>query len=229
MLSDLDAALKNYLQNETIPGQSVQVALDPPTKDWAARRTGAVLNLFLADIREDVDRRDVNLREITNDQGVVVARQQANRFYLVTYLLTAWTSTPEDDHRLLGLALVAMLRQDYLPFEYVTGDLSVLVGAGFPLTTRVGLRAMNERTYSEMMTAVGAEYRPPLSIIISMPVQTGTPEAAGPPQTVPPVVSIGDTRSGASTTAQGPDPEDPGAGYRTRTRPTSDVSAPVKP
>ena len=145
MLSDLDAALKNYLQNETIPGQSVQVALDPPTKDWAARRTGAVLNLFLADIREDVDRRDVNLREITNDQGVVVARQQANRFYLVTYLLTAWTSTPEDDHRLLGLALVAMLRQDYLPFEYVTGDLSGLVGAGFPLTTRVGLRAMNER------------------------------------------------------------------------------------
>ena len=61
MLSDLDAALKNYLQNETILGQSVQVSLDPPTKDWSARRTGAVLNLFLADIREDVDRRDNGL------------------------------------------------------------------------------------------------------------------------------------------------------------------------
>ena len=229
MLSDLDAALKNYLQNETILGQSVQVSLDPPTKDWSARRTGAVLNLFLADIREDVDRRDVNLREITNDEGVVVARQPANRFYLITYLLTAWTATPEDDHRLLGLALVAMLRQDYLPFEYVSGDLSVLVEAGFPLTTRVGLRAMSERTYSELMTAVGAEYRPPLSITVSMPVQTGSPEAAGPPQTKPPVVSVSDTRSDAAEKVQGPDPEDPDAGYRTRTRPANGGNAPVKP
>ncbi|GDX32686.1 hypothetical protein LBMAG15_16210 [Actinomycetes bacterium] len=229
MLSDLDAALKGYLQQQTIPGQSVQVALDPPTKDWAARRTGAVLNLFLADIREDIDRRDVNLREITNDQGVIVARQPANRFYLVNYLLTAWTATPEDDHRLLGLALVALLRQDYLPFDYVSGELAVLVEAGFPLTTRVGLRAANERTYAELMTAVGAEYRPPLSVTISMPVPTGTPEAAGPPQTKPPVVSIGDTRSDAAEQVQGPNPEDPDAGFRTRTRPANGGNAPVKP
>ena len=225
MLADLDAALSTYLSTQTLDGQTIRVELDPPTKDWAARRTGPVLNLFLADIREDLDRRTVTPRELINESGMVQARLAPIRFYSVTYLLTAWTTTPEDDHQLLGSSLIALLRQDVIPVEYCGGKLAEMVGEGYSITTRIGGKTFTERMVTELMTAIGGDYRPTLSIVASIPVPTGTPVEAGPPQTEPPVIKVGDMDSGASTVARGRNPEDPDAGLRTRTRSASTPSA----
>jgi hypothetical protein len=219
MLADLDSALSRYLTEETLPGQSIKVELDPPTKDWASRRTGPVLNLFLADVREDLDRRTVNPRELVNDNGQVTARVAPLRFYAVTYLLTAWTATPEDDHQLLGSALIALLKQDIVPPSYIGGQLASIVGTGFSITTRIGGKTFTERMVTELMTAIGGDYRPTLSIVASIPVPTGTPAAAGPPQTAPPAIKVGNTETGASSEVRGRNPADPNAGVRTRTRP----------
>lgn len=225
MLADLDTALSRYLSTQTLPGQSIKVELEPPTKDWAARRTGPVMNLFLADIREDLDRRTVTPRELIGESGIVQARLAPIRFYSVTYLLTAWTTTPEDDHQLLGSALIALLRQDVIPAEYCSGMLAQMVGDGYSITTRIGGKTFTERMVTELMTAIGGDYRPTLSIVASIPVPTGTPVEAGPPQTEPPVIKVGDMNSDATTVARGRSPEDPEAGLRTRTRPSSGTTA----
>lgn len=218
MLADLDIAISRYLTAETLPGQSIKVELDPPTKDWASRRTGPVLNLFLADVREDLDRRTVNPREIVNENGQVTARVAPLRFYAVTYLLTAWTATPEDDHQLLGSALIALLKQDIVPPSYIGGQLAAIVAKGFSITTRVGGKTFTERMVTELMTAIGGDYRPTLSIVASIPVPTGIPTEAGPPQTAPPAIKVGNTDSGAQSEVRGRNPADPDAGMRTRTR-----------
>jgi hypothetical protein len=216
VLADLDSGLVKYLSSHTIPGEPVVVALDPPTRDWASKRTGPALNLFLADIREDAGMRSTNPSEIVDEQGQVVSRQSAPRYFCITYLLTAWTSSPDDDHRLLGAALIALLRQDYVPFDYCLGSLGEFADAGIPIRIRVGSRALSEKAYSELMTAVGGDYRPSLSVTVTLPVPAGIPTPAGPPQTVPPEIRLGKSRGQVSDTVRGRDPKDPDAGIRTR-------------
>ena len=69
MIGDVDSALRRLLVAETYPGETITVALDPPTKDWAARRSGPVLNMFLNDVRENTQRRRANYQEVKNDEG----------------------------------------------------------------------------------------------------------------------------------------------------------------
>jgi hypothetical protein len=71
---------------------------------------------------------------------------------------------------------------------------------------------------TELMTAIGGDYRPTLSIVASIPVPTGTPTDAGPPQTAPPAIKVGNTNTGAQSEVRGRNPADPDAGMRTRTR-----------
>lgn len=233
MLKDLDAALSGYLTAETLPGQPLRIELEPPTKEWAARRSGAVLNLFMADIREDLERRTANPRAIRNDSGFVIARQNPPRYFAITYLLTAWTTTPEDDHHLLGQALLALLKYDYIPLDYVKGELAAFIGADFPIHIRVGGKTFTERMVTELMTAIGGDYRPTISILCSVPMPAGVPEEAGPEQTAPPVVKVGDMGNPElpnqgplpSDTVRGPNPKDPGTGLRTRMRPDEKTNA----
>ena len=107
MLADVDRAVAALLESERLGGQAAKVAFDAPKKEWAAARTAPTLNLFLADIREDLTRRTTTLIEEVGENGIVESRRQPFRFYNLTYALTAWASRPEDDHQLLGLALRA--------------------------------------------------------------------------------------------------------------------------
>ena len=64
MISDVDAALETLLRTEVLRGQSAEVVLEAPTREWAARRSGPVVDVFLYDIREDVERRDGMVRAV---------------------------------------------------------------------------------------------------------------------------------------------------------------------
>ena len=112
MLADVDRAVAALLESERLGGQAAKVAFDAPKKEWAAARTAPTLNLFLADIREDLTRRTTTLIEEVGENGIVESRRQPFRFYNLTYALTAWASRPEDDHQLLGLALRALVRDE---------------------------------------------------------------------------------------------------------------------
>ncbi len=63
MLADVDRAVAALLESERLGGQAAKVAFDAPKKEWAAARTAPTLNLFLADIREDLTRRTTTLIE----------------------------------------------------------------------------------------------------------------------------------------------------------------------
>jgi len=91
MIAEIDAALKALLLSAMGKG-SFDVSFDPPTKDWASRRSGPVVNLFLADIRENLEKRSIDVVDVRNDAGVVVSRRPRHRTYLLTYALTAWAA-----------------------------------------------------------------------------------------------------------------------------------------
>lgn len=206
MIPEIDRALIALLSTQTYADERVRVDLDPPTKDWAARRTGPVLNLFLNDVREDTDKRSADIVEIRDEKGIVVARRPAERTFLFSYALSAWTSRPEDDHALLGAALGALLRREYLPEDLCDGTLAELARLGRPAMIRVGGVLYSERLVTELWSAIGGEFRPIIALTVSTLIPAGLPTPAGPPQTAPPQITIGNTFNGATSVVQGAPP-----------------------
>lgn len=209
MIADVDVSLRQLIGTGTYPGDRIQVDLDPPTKDWAARRSGPVMNLFLNDVREDTARRTANYLDIRDDEGVIISRRPSERTFMFTYALSAWTSRPEDDHELLGAALVNLLQYEHIPLEYTSGVLREITSRFKPALLRVGGLMFSERLSTELWSAIGGEYRPTLAITVSVEIPTGLAVAAGPRQTEPPRFIFNDTRSGTSSTVEGPSPTAP--------------------
>jgi len=229
MIGDVDSALSQMLSVETYPGETIQVDLDPPTKDWAARRSGPVLNLFLNDVREDTRRRRANYEDVTDANGIVVSRRPSERTFMFTYALSAWTSRPADDHHLLGAAMIALLQYQNIPVQYTSGALEVLTKRFRPAILNVGGVMFSERLATELWSAIGGEYRPILAITVSVELPTGMAVEAGPQQTSPPVFNFENTRTGTTSSVQGASPTAPldeqGNPIRERRREDLDKSA----
>lgn len=206
MISDIDAALRKLIGSQTFNGETLKVDLDPPTKDWAARRSGPVLNLFLTDIREDTTRRTANYLEVYNDDGVQIGRRPAERTFMFSYSLSAWTSRPEDDHELLSAALVALLQYDYIPEEFVGGLLALATDRKNPAILRVGGILFSDRLVTELWSAIGGEFRPVIVVTVSVDIPAGMTDGSGPPQTEPPRFTFTNTRTGQTSTVLGPPP-----------------------
>lgn len=178
MIAQIDDALRSLVRNEALGGSEVEVDFDAPTKDWAARRNAPTVNLYLYDIREDVRRRERGFSEQRGDDGYVHARRPAPRHFKMSYLVTAWTQRPEDEHRLLDQLLRCFLRYDALPDDLVVGPLAE-TGLAVPLT--VGLPPPEDRAFADVWSALGGELKPSLDIVVIAPVDTGIVYQAGPP------------------------------------------------
>ena len=57
MIHDVDQLLEKLVRRDALNGSAVDLVFDAPTKDWVARRSGPAVNLYLYDIREDLQRR----------------------------------------------------------------------------------------------------------------------------------------------------------------------------
>ena len=114
MIQEVDAALLALIEREATGTRDVEVVFDAPTKDWAGRRNAPTIDVYLYDIREDLRRRERGLLN-EYDDGRIAARHLPPRFFKLSYLVTAWTQRPEDEHRLLSSLLSCFLRHEALP------------------------------------------------------------------------------------------------------------------
>jgi hypothetical protein len=179
MIEQVDDALNEIVVREALRGSKLDVVFDAPTKDWAARRNAPTVNLYLYDIREDTRRRPAGyLEERDPDSGTVVLRRPAPRFYKLSYLVTAWTQRPEDEHRLLDSLLRAFLRYDALPDHLVVGPLAE---PGEPVKVTIGLPPPEDRAFADVWSALGGELKPSLDLVVTAPMWTGREYPAGPP------------------------------------------------
>jgi len=162
---------------------------DAPTREWAGRRNSPTIDVYLYDIREDLRRRDRGMvNEYDADERQIVARHLPPRYFKLSYLVTAWTQRPEDEHRLLSTLLTTFLRFDALPEELVGGSLAEL-GLAVPVT--VALPPPEDRAFADVWSALGGELKPSIDVVVSAPVDTGQRYQTGPPVTAPPRVSLG--------------------------------------
>lgn len=187
MIHDIDESLRELVKRDVVNGANVDVTFDAPTKDWSSRRTGPTLNLYLYDIQEDMQRRAVQFEEVRNERGTVVDRRMLPRKFRLSYLVTAWTQRPEDEHRLLSAMMGCFLRAEALPKELLQGS---AVEAEEPIRTTIGLPLPKDRQLSDIWTALGGELKPALDLVVTAPFDPKRMQEVGPPVTEEPRIAI---------------------------------------
>jgi hypothetical protein len=184
MIHDVDASLRELIEQEALADAQVEVVFDAPTTGWAAKRTGPVIDVFLYDLREDVTRREAQVRPAKDHNGRITGRQRGVRFFRMSYLLTAWTARPVDEHRLLGRLLEALIEHDQIPGRHLQGRLA---GRAVPFT--VALPAP-DRSLSDLWSALGGEMKPSLDLVLTVPVEPTRTYEVGEPVLHRPEITV---------------------------------------
>ena len=110
------------------------------------------------------------LNEYNADQTRIVGRHLPPRHFKLSYLVTAWTQRPEDEHRLLSALLVAFLKFDAMPADLLAGPLAEI---GLPVPLTVGLPPPEDRGFADVWSALGGELKPSIDVVVSAPINTG--------------------------------------------------------
>lgn len=123
MFNDVNETLKQYFTAELpITGGELDVAFDRPTREWSGRLSRPTLNCFLYDVRERKVFRNEPPQTVPTGDGRF-RRQHAPLRMDLSYMLTAWTREPDDEHRILGRTLAAMYRGSQIAARHLQGAL----------------------------------------------------------------------------------------------------------
>src|SRR5947207_2968639 len=176
MLHLLDESLEAFLR-ATVPlgKREVDVAFAAPDRDWAARVSRPTVNLYLWDVRRNLDERDGGMETVLDDNGRPLRRPPLPRVDC-RYLVTAWTSEVQDEHSLLGHTLAALLLHNTIEERYLQGSFAQVR----PIPT-IEVAAGDGRDNSDFWSALGGQLKPGLDVVVTATVDTALLVEAGPP------------------------------------------------
>jgi hypothetical protein len=166
MICDLDETLKQLLINE-IPIQNgeVDIQFDLPKRDWTTSVSKPTLNLYLYGIQENTELRRNEWVVERGGNGQATKMRPPRRMDLA-YLVTAWTSTAEDEHRLLWRALWALFRYPELPEDLLQGSLRQ---ATVPIPTSVA-QSDQMPNIADVWGVLDNELKPSLHLVVTLPL-----------------------------------------------------------
>lgn len=185
MIRDLSQTLRAILTQSNLPAElaRAQIVFDRPTEQFKPTQTS--VNVFLYDIRENVELRS-NEPIIERQNGQAVIHSPPMRV-ACSYLITAWPVGVSGDelflqeHRLLSQALQVLSGYPTIPQEFLQGSLRRQEPPLPMLTSHID----SLKTTGEFWTALGNQLRPSISVTVTISMDVFTPE---PP--VPLVVAI---------------------------------------
>lgn len=178
MIDELDESLEALLKRELPPSISGQISVSfaAPDDDFHSSVTLPAVDLFLYDVRENLELRS-NEDFVERDTDGTGTRTRAPVRVDASYLITAWPGStekdrPEDEHRLLGEVLQALLRYRTLPRGVLKGSLA---NQGLPLPVSV-LQPGRLQSLGEFWQALGGKPKAALNYTVTFAVDVNKPE-----------------------------------------------------
>jgi hypothetical protein len=173
-IADLDEGVRNLLQSDLRRHGfgSVGISFDAPSREWAGKLTGPVVNLFLYDIREASDRA-TSSPEPRSGGGESFMVSPPLRLAL-TYAVTAWTKTVEDEHRLLSQVLAILFSHARLPGDVLGARPSGVRGL---VEGAVGRPREGK---ADFWNAVGGQYKASIDYVVQIAIESGARFERGP-------------------------------------------------
>jgi hypothetical protein len=177
MIHEVDQLLEKLVKRDALNGSAVELLFDAPTKDWVARRNAPTVDLYLYDIREDLQRRVPSWEDVRGEDGHVADRRLPPKRFKLSYLVTAWTQRPEDEPRLLSAHLSAFIRNPMIRVEELEGTLAE---PDLPVYIDVGQPPSQDRSLADVWSALGGELKPSLDVVVTAPVSVKRSAPVGP-------------------------------------------------
>jgi hypothetical protein len=187
MIQDIDESMRALVKQEALDSNGVEIAFDAPTSEWVSRRNAPSVDLYLYDIREDLSRRETMWQEVRDAAGLVTGRRAPPRWFRLSYLVTAWTQRPEDEHRLLSAMLSCFIRHEMVPPAMLTGSLA---GIDQTVVLTAALPPTDDRSIADVWSAMGGEMKPSIDLVVTAPMDVARERSVGPPVLEEPVLSV---------------------------------------
>jgi hypothetical protein len=168
MLTDLNNTLKRLLvQRVPLDLDEVDVSFDCPKREWSAKVLKPTVNLYLFDVRENVEMRTWNYRTV-NDRGGTTGRRRPPVYVDLSYLITTWAREVTDEHVLLWRALTAMMRETKLGDDLLQGSLRE--NESWPVNITVAQADGVLRNPGEFWNALDNDLKPAVVYCATLPV-----------------------------------------------------------
>jgi len=187
MIELFDETLRELVKREVLNGSQVEIAFDAPTREWAARRNAPAVNLYLYDIRDDLSRREVQYEEVRDEEGRVVDRRPPAHRFRLSYLVTAWTQRPEDEHRLLSACHGTFLRHGAIAPRDLAG---ALAEQACPVELSVALPPSQDRSIADVWSALGGGLKPSIDLGAIVPFVVDRHAEIGAAVIAPPTLAV---------------------------------------
>jgi hypothetical protein len=189
MIEVIDDALKKLLIRELpIKKNEVDIAFDQPKREWSAKISRPTLNLYIYDIHENNKLRMSKQWAATrNPDGTASERRPPLRLDL-HYMISAWATDPQDEHRLLARSLAALLRTSQIPLDLLPDSLKQ---HDRPVQIEVAQPDLM-RNATDVWSVLDNEMRPAIPCTITMPLDPFEPQ-------VGPIVISREIRTGITT------------------------------
>lgn len=124
MIFDVDEAIKKLLVDfGNLDPVEIDISFDKPDKEWASGISKPTVNIYLYDVRENVELRDPSAWIVKRTSNNVAVKTRPDVRIDLSYNITAHAVDIEDEHRLLSRVLLTLLKYPVLPSEVVGGEL----------------------------------------------------------------------------------------------------------
>jgi hypothetical protein len=123
VIAETDQALAAVLKGRVIGNAGIAIAFDPPNRAWIQALSGPAVNLFLFDVKENTQRRDVMYEEIRDEKNVLVARRPPPPRVDLHYTISAWAPSVLVEHNILAAVLRCFITMPVLPREVLPAAL----------------------------------------------------------------------------------------------------------
>jgi hypothetical protein len=171
-IAELDDGVRTLLRSELRRHgfEGVEISFDAPSREWSGKLTAPTVDVFLYDLREASDRATSSPAFGNGDMSMAAPPLQL----ALTYAVTAWTKTAEDEHRLLSQALAILFSHKLLPTDVFD---PVAAGVRAPAETAVGRPREHK---SDFWNAVGGQYKASIDYVVHLAIDSGARFDRGP-------------------------------------------------
>lgn len=173
MIDELDEALRRMMMRELpIKNGEVDIDFHQPKREWSARLSRPSLNFFLYDVRENVRLRGAQppWQIEPGPNNTVIQRRRPVRLD-ASYIITAWATEPEDEHRLLGRTLMVLFAHPELPQDLLPEGLT---DQPVPIQYMAAQKEDLQNT-SDLWSALDNELRPAIVCVLTMAINPYRP------------------------------------------------------
>lgn len=169
MLDDLDKTLRELLKRELPPAfANYEVTFCAPNPEFINKLTLPAINLFLYDVRENLELRETEWIVSRQSNGTALRQRPPVRVDC-SYVVTVWTQDPTDwqtEHQILGEVMQALFRHRVLPEMILQGKLR----EQSPIPRSLALRPTQLQSMGEFWQAMGGKPKPALNYTVTIAV-----------------------------------------------------------